>query len=80
MKFENPSFNFFLNGRTHTRTHAHTHGRTSQKQYAPHFFKVGGIKIIIHCKRFTHTFEPGRQKTGLRGFRPGPTQTGLRSH
>ena len=24
--------------------------------------------------------EPGRQKTGLRGFRPGPTQTGLYSH
>ena len=25
-------------------------------------------------------FEPRRQKTGLRGFRPGPTQTGLYSH
>ena len=26
-------------------------------------------------------FEPGCEKTGLRGFRPGPTQTGLyRSH
>ena len=24
--------------------------------------------------------EPRRQKTGLRGFRPGPTQTGLCSH
>ena len=24
--------------------------------------------------------EPRRQKTGLRGFRPGPTQTGLYSH
>ena len=22
-------------------------------------------------------FEPRREKTGLRGFRPGPTQTGL---
>ena len=22
-----------------------THGRTSRKQYAPHFFKVGGIKM-----------------------------------
>ena len=31
MKFQNPSFKFFLNG------------RTSRKQYAPHFFKVGGI-------------------------------------
>ena len=25
-------------------------------------------------------FEPRREKTGLRGFRPGPTQTGLYSH
>ena len=25
-------------------------------------------------------FEPRCEKTGLRGFRPGPTQTGLRSH
>ena len=25
-------------------------------------------------------YEPRRQKTGLRGFRPGPTQTGLYSH
>ena len=23
------------------------------------------------------TIEPRREKTGLRGFRPGPTQTGL---
>ena len=35
MKFQNPSFKFFLNGRTNERT--------SRKQYAPHFFKVGGI-------------------------------------
>ena len=38
MKFQNPSFKMFLNGQTH--------GLTSQKQYAPHFFKVGGIKTI----------------------------------
>ena len=25
------------------------------------------------------SFEPRREKTGLRGFRPGPTQTGLYS-
>ena len=43
MKFQNPSFNFFLNGRTNKRTD----GRTSRKQYAPHFFKVGGIKIPL---------------------------------
>ena len=39
MKFQNPSFKFSLNGRTNTQTHK----RTSRKQYAPHFFKVGGI-------------------------------------
>ena len=38
MKFQNPSFKFFFNGRTDTRT--------SRKQYAPHFFKVGGIKMV----------------------------------
>ena len=26
------------------------------------------------------TFEPRREKTGLRGFRPGPTQTDLYKH
>ena len=26
------------------------------------------------------TYEPRSEKTGLRGFRPGPTQTGLYSH
>ena len=25
-------------------------------------------------------YEPRCEKTGLRGFRPGPTQTGLHSH
>ena len=42
MKFQNPSFKFFLNGRTDKQTDR----RTSRKQYAPHFFKVGGIIII----------------------------------
>ena len=27
--------------------------------------------------RFYIPYEPRREKTGLRGFRPGPTQTGL---
>ena len=36
MKFQNPSFNFFFE---------RTDARISRKQYAPHFFKVGGIKI-----------------------------------
>ena len=45
MKFQNPSFNFFLNGRANGQTDKRTNKRTSRKQYAPHFFKVGGIKI-----------------------------------
>ena len=44
MKFQNPSFKFFLNG----RTNAHTDTLTSRKQYAPHFFKVGGIIKGMH--------------------------------
>ena len=43
MKFQNPSFKFFLNARMNIRTD----GRTNRKQYAPHFFKVEGIKISI---------------------------------
>ena len=30
--------------------------------------------------RFYIPYEPRSEKTGLRGFRPGPTQTGLYSH
>ena len=32
------------------------------------------IKSLFSCPGL---FEPRREKTGLRGFRPGPTQTGL---
>ena len=41
MKFQNPSLNSVLNGRKDERTNE----RTSRNQYAPHFFKVGGINI-----------------------------------
>ena len=50
MKFQNPSFKFLLNGRTNKRTN----GLTSRKQYAPHFFKVGGIKSALRG-----TYTPG---------------------
>ena len=43
MKFQNPSLNSVLNGRKDERTNE----RTSRNQYAPHFFKVGGIKILF---------------------------------
>ena len=39
MKFQNPSLNSVLNG----RKDGPTNERTSPNQYAPHFFKVGGI-------------------------------------
>ena len=46
MKFQNPSLNSVLMGRKDERT--------SRNQYAPHFFKVGGIKsgntIFSHLK------------------------------
>ena len=49
MKFQNPSFKFFLNGRTNEQTNK----RTSRKQ-APHFFKVGGIieKHLIYEQQY----------------------------
>ena len=36
MKFQNPSYKLFW-----------TDGQTSQNQYAPHIFKVDGIKMYI---------------------------------
>ena len=44
MKFQNPSLNSVLNGWKDERMNGRTDERTSRKQYAPHFFKVGGIK------------------------------------
>ena len=42
------------------------------------------IMITRSCNEHPpHTpllYEPRRQKTGLRGFRPGPTQTGRRNY
>ena len=37
----------------------------------------GTVRKII-C--FSLQYEPRSEKTGLRGFRPGPTQTGLCSY
>ena len=41
---------------------------------------VNRITIRKPALIFGNTNEPRREKTGLRGFRPGPTQTGLYSH
>ena len=35
------------------------------------------INVYMYVKWL---YEPRCEKTGLRGFRPGPTQTGLYSH
>ena len=37
-------------------------------------------RLARDLKEISHIFEPRCEKTGLRGFRPGPTQTGLYSH
>ena len=47
MKFQNPSLNSVLTGRTDERT--------SRNQYAPHFFKVGGI-INVNLLGRTHNW------------------------
>ena len=40
----------------------------------------GHVNMMTRLERIPSLNEPRRQKTGLRGFRPGPTQTGLDSH
>ena len=51
--------------------------------YATHIMSEG---INYHCLKLDKPFhviqsnEPRSEKTGLRGFRPGPTQTGLYSY
>ena len=40
MKFQNPSFNFFLNGRTNTQTHKRTNGQ-AESNMLPTFSKLG---------------------------------------
>ena len=43
------------------------------------YTKSGGCVLEIG-KQCNPLFEPRSEKTGLRGFGPGPTQTGLYSH
>ena len=38
------------------------------------------LRFVIAMRRKRCTFEPRCEKTGLRGFRPGPTQTRLYNH
>ena len=44
---------------------------------------INGEKLTANDqsdKNFVFINEPRSEKTGLRGFRPGPTQTGLYGH
>ena len=41
--------------------------------------KVPNRDRSVMGKKTMFLIEPRREKTGLRGFRPGPTQTGLYS-
>ena len=52
MKFQNPSLNFFLNGRKDARTHAQ-----AETNMLPNFFKVRGIKMskfsqLSFCQKY----------------------------
>ena len=68
MKFQDSSFNGLkVTVGTKSVTHAPTHARS--KSNMPHqLFQSWGHN------------EPCSEETGLRGFRPGPTQTGLYNH
>ena len=38
------------------------------------------LHVYLRYLKVSPIFEPSCEKTGLRGFRPGPTQTGLYSY
>ena len=42
--------------------------------------RCGIVMIINEYSKLSLKYEPRCEKTEFRGFRPGPTQTGLRSH
>ena len=49
--------------------------------------EIFDTKLCVYCvevrngnRKDQNTYEPRCKKTGIRGFRPGPTQTGLYSH
>ena len=51
MKFQNPSFNFFLtDGQTDKRTNEQTDGQ-AENNMLPTFFKVGGIISLQNLRQ-----------------------------
>ena len=99
MKFQNPSLNSVLTGRTHKpkpicsplfQSWGHKNGNEigllwrNDKINSFHYHQM--CTLVCLCLESkgpvnnSHIYEPRYEKTGLRGFRPGPTQTGLYSH
>ena len=56
------------------------HYSFSSLKWYHNFLKLWCFGSEVFLLPHAALFEPRRQKTGLRGFRPGPTQTGLYSH
>ena len=54
---------------TYAKHHTYILGPVSGERWSP-----GYIDVLKSCSKIN---EPRSEKTGLRGFRPGPTQTGL---
>ena len=52
----------------------------SISQWGVRGYKLHGCVNIMRWRNAQIPNEPRSEKTGLRGFRPGPTQTGLYSH
>ena len=42
--------------------------------------QTGAPQILVPCTNMLVIYEPRLENPGLRGFRPGPTLTGLYSH
>ena len=56
-------------------SNTHLISSAAMEYYTCSFYILRTAKIGVRC-----IFEPRCEKTGLRGFRPGPTQTGLYYH
>ena len=61
-----------------TLNYLHKFLQNQQIQYG--IFVVEMVCFSSKYFKYNTPFEPRSEKTGLRGFRPGPTQTGLYSH
>ena len=51
-----------------------------RKRFKRHIILTEPGRLLLNKMQTSLLYEPCSEKTGLRGFRPGPTQTGLYSH